>query len=170
MSKRCSLKEAFIERLLDEYQPDWRNGEDITAETKQRIKDYVTSKMPEGLKENAECITDYSIWHMAKKIRQRENLSEPQRSNRGNSGVKVSVCEPNKDDESSTCESVLEAVSKLLQRFGLCVVMAAIELFKKETPANPERGDAGILTPDTSSGIKFPINLDTASKKILEAG
>lgn len=36
--------------------------------------------MPEGLKEEAECIADYSIWNMAKKILERENLSNSVRS------------------------------------------------------------------------------------------
>ncbi|MBU4076704.1 MAG: hypothetical protein KKI06_08370 [Euryarchaeota archaeon] len=91
MTRHCSFKEAFIENQLDELQPGWRNGEDITSETKQKIKDYVASKMPKELIGLEECITDYSIWHMAKKIRERENLPKPQKSNKGN---KVSVLQP----------------------------------------------------------------------------
>lgn len=86
MTHKCTLKESFVERLLDEYQEDWRDGEDITSETKQKIKDYVSSKMPEDLKESAECITDYSIWHMAKLIREREGLPSPKHSNPGKGG------------------------------------------------------------------------------------
>jgi hypothetical protein len=169
MTKRCTLKEAFVEKLLDMYQPDWRKGEDITAETKRKIKDYVTAKMPEGLKEEAQCITDYTIWHMAKKIRQRENLSEPRRSNRGNRG-KVSECEPREDDEPAACDSVMEAVRKLLDKFGLCAVMAAIERFQNETSAIPEREDGRISSMDTSSGTKFPLNFDTIRKQVSESG
>lgn len=173
MTKRCTLKEAFIEKLLDDYQPDWRQGMDITAETKQKIKEYATSKLPEGLKEEVECITEYSIAHMARKIRHRENLSQPKKSNQGNrsnrSGMD-SICNPRKDDEPAACDTVMDAVSKLLERFGLCAVMAAIELFKNKTPANPEREDEGIPQPGTSSGMKFPINLDTESKNISAPG
>ncbi len=91
MTRRCSLKEAFIENQLDKFQPGWRNGENIRAETKQKIREYVSTKMPEDLMEPGECITEYSIWHMAKKIRERENLPKPKRSNEGK---KVSECKP----------------------------------------------------------------------------
>ncbi len=85
------MKEAFIENQLDKFQPGWRNGQDITAETKRKIKEYAFSKMPEELLESEHCITDYSIWHMTRKIRERENLSKPQRSNKGK---KVSERQP----------------------------------------------------------------------------
>jgi len=91
MTQHCSLKEAFIGNQLDKFQPGWRKGEDITSETKKRIKEYAVSKMPEELLESEQCITDYSIWHMAKKIRERENLPKPQKSNKGK---KVSVLKP----------------------------------------------------------------------------
>ncbi len=144
MTKKCTLKEAFIEKLLDKYQPEWRNGEDITAETKQKIKDYVTAKMPEDFKENAECITDYSIWNMAKKIRARENLSKPQRSNRG--GGKVSVCEPRKDSE--TACNVIDIVRDIIARFGFNAVLDAIEMLHNETSTKPEQEDDSISHSD----------------------
>jgi hypothetical protein len=92
MSKQCSLKESFIEKQLDKYQSNWRGGEDITAETKQKIRDYVIEKLPEDLKEDVTCITDYSIWNMAQKIRAREGLPLPKKTNKG----KVSKCESSK--------------------------------------------------------------------------
>jgi hypothetical protein len=149
MTKKCTLKEAFVEKLLDKYQQEWRSGEDITAETKQRIKDYVTAKMPEDFKENAECITDYSIWHMAKKIRQRENLSKPQRSNRG--GAKVSVCEPRESGE--TAQSVIDIVRDIVARFGYNAVMQAIERLQNETPTVQEQEDGSISHSDRIGGI-----------------
>lgn len=76
MTKKCTLKESFVEKQLDKFQPNWRDGEDITSDTKQKIRDYVIKKLPDELKEDVSCITDYSIWHMAKKIRERENLPE----------------------------------------------------------------------------------------------
>lgn len=91
MTRRCSLKEAFIENQLDKLQPGWRKGEDITSETKQKIKEYAVSKMPEELLESEQCITDFSIGHMARKIRERENLPKPKKSNKGN---KVSILQP----------------------------------------------------------------------------
>ncbi len=106
MTKNCTLKEAFIEKQLDKFQPNWRNGEDITAETKQKIKDYVASQMPDELKESASCITDYSIWHMAKKIRKRENLPDPKKSNKGvsvvaptDSGSRENLPDPKKSNK-----------------------------------------------------------------------
>lgn len=80
MTKSCMLKEAFIERKLDEFQENWRTGADITEKTKQKIKDYVASRMPEELQDEAACIADYSIQHMARKIRDREGLPEPKKS------------------------------------------------------------------------------------------
>ena len=82
MTRSC-LKEAFIENQLDKFQPRWREGQDITAETKKKIKEYAATIMPDELIESDKCITDYSIWHMAKKIRLRENLPKPTRSNGG---------------------------------------------------------------------------------------
>lgn len=93
MTRSCSFKEAFIENQLDKFQPGWRKGENIRAETKQKIRDYVASKMPEELIEPEECITDYSIWHMAKNIRERENLAKPQKSNMGNKVSERQPCE-----------------------------------------------------------------------------
>lgn len=92
MGRQCSLKESFIEKQLDKYQPKWREGEDITAETKQMIREYVVEKLPEDLKEDVTCITDYSIWNMAQKIRAREGLPMPKKTNKG----KVSKHEPSK--------------------------------------------------------------------------
>jgi len=99
MTKQCSLKESFIEKQLDKYQPNWREGEDITAETKQKIRDYVVEKLPEDLKEDVTCITDYSIWNMAQKIREREGLPLPKKTNKG----KVSECKPSE----KTCASMV---------------------------------------------------------------
>lgn len=64
MTRRCTFKEAFIEKQLDKFQPGWRNGENIRAQTKQKIKEYVASKMPEGLikPKNALPIIPYGIW------------------------------------------------------------------------------------------------------------
>jgi hypothetical protein len=114
MTKQCTMKEAFVKRKLDEFQPGWRNGEDITAETKQKIREYVASKMPEEFKDDAACLTDYSIRNMANKIRERENLPKPKRTNKGN--AKVAVTEPsnsegqelktqnNTDNKESSCQ------------------------------------------------------------------
>lgn len=96
MTKQCTMKEAFVERKLDEFQPGWRNGEDITAETKQKLRDYVASKMPDEFKDNASCLTDYSIRNMANKVRKRENLPKPKKTNKGN--AKVAVTEPSNSD------------------------------------------------------------------------
>ena len=96
MTKQCTMKEAFIERKLDEFQPGWKNGEDITAETKQKIREYVASKMPEEFKDDAACLTDYSIRNMANKIRERESLPKPKKSNKGN--TKDAVSQPSNSD------------------------------------------------------------------------
>lgn len=119
MTRTCTFKEAFIEKQLDKFQPNWRNGEDITAETKQKIKDYVASQMPDELKESASCITDYSIWHMAKKIRKRENLPDPKKSNKGMPVVAPTDCAGGLQKSSSEgnqkvneCKPQIEKVSK----------------------------------------------------------
>jgi hypothetical protein len=138
MTKQCTFKEAFIEQQLDKFQPAWRNGEDITAETKQKIRDYVISKMPDELKDSAGCITDYSIWHMAKKIRTRENLPEPKKSNKEK---KVSVCKSSQtsdtspralqdEKQESKALSFDDVVDKLIELIGLSsltAVKSAIE-------------------------------------------
>ena len=96
MTKQCTMKEAFVERKLDEFQPGWRDGEDISAETKQKIREYVASRMPEEFKDDAACLTDYSIRNMANKIRERENLPKPKKTNKGN--AKVAVTEPSNSE------------------------------------------------------------------------
>ncbi len=135
MTKQCTLKESFIETQLDKFQPNWRNGEDITAETKQAIRAYVTSKLPEELKDDISCITDYSIWHMAKKIRERENLPEPKKSNKGKRG-KVSIrkaSDKNQHIETTNDSASLASVlGDLIERFGFDVVMEALTKTQKE--------------------------------------
>lgn len=100
MTKQCTMKEAFVERKLDEFQPGWRDGEDITAETKQKIREYVASKMPDEFKDDASCLTDYSIRNMATKIRERESLPKPKRTNKGN--MKDAVSQPSEGQELKT--------------------------------------------------------------------
>jgi hypothetical protein len=143
MTKSCTLKEAFIERQLDKFQPDWRSGEDITAETKQKIKDYVTSQMPDELKESADCINDYSIWHMAKKIRTRENLPEPKKSNKEK---KVSVCKSSQTSDNSlkalqdekqeakalSFDDVVEKLMEIITLSSLITVKSAIEAIEHD--------------------------------------
>ena len=97
MTKQCTMKEAFVERKLDDFQPGWRDGEDISAETKQKLREYVASKMPEELKDDAACLTDYSIRNMANKIRERENLPKPKKTNKGN--AKDAVSQPSNSEE-----------------------------------------------------------------------
>lgn len=38
MSKGCLLKTAFVAKKLDEIQPDWRKGADVTQETNVRAQ------------------------------------------------------------------------------------------------------------------------------------
>src|SRR5659263_273141 len=92
----CALKETFIEKLLDEFQPKWREGEDITAETKELIRARVEDKLPNELKDGIVCISDFSIWNMAQKIRKREGLPLPKKTNKGNQAnhEKVSSAKP----------------------------------------------------------------------------
>ena len=125
MTKTCTLKESFIEKQLDKFQPNWRNGEDITQETKNAIKEYVASKMPAI--EDAECITDYSIWHMANKIRERENLPKPTKTNKGN--AKVSESEPSEVSERKPVSDayIEKSLSKLIEKAGFDRVMAVFE-------------------------------------------
>lgn len=114
MTKQCTMKEAFVERKLDEFQPGWRDGEDISAETKQKIREYVSSKMPDEFKDDASCLTDYSIRNMANKIRERETLPKPKKTNKGNAKVAVSqpsnsenieeITQNNPDNKDSSCQ------------------------------------------------------------------
>ncbi|CAG0948731.1 MAG: hypothetical protein OIN86_12990 [Candidatus Methanoperedens sp.] len=104
MTKTCTLKESFIKKQLDKFQPGWKDGEDITQETKNAIKEYAASKM--SIMDDTECITDYSIWHMANKIRERENLPKPKKTNKGN--VKVSESEPSKVGESKPSDEKVD--------------------------------------------------------------
>lgn len=162
MTKRCTLKESFVEKQLDKFQPDWRKGDDITTETKQKIKDYVASKLHKELKEDANCITDFSIWHMARKIRQREKLPKPKRTNKGK---KVSMHQPQLYEENTAkqidsnkgCDdtyanlsgkerkefascgtgsllTVADAVRELVCLFGYDTVAHALEAIRNETP------------------------------------
>ncbi len=167
MTKRCTLKESFVEKQLDKFQPDWRKGDDITTETKQKIKDYVASKLPKELKEDATCITDFSIWHMARKIREREKLPNPKRTNRGN---KVSVRIPQTNEEGITKQvdsnkenndisanshndeqkeptpsvaehehTLAQAIQALVVTFGYGAVVDALLSIQQKLP--PERGE-----------------------------
>lgn len=134
MTKQCSLKESFIEKQLDKYQPKWREGEDITADTKQKIRDYVVEKLPEDLKDDVTCITDYSIWNMAQKIRTREGLPLPKKSNKG----KVSECKasskvkaPKKEPLSCSSpepENTLEnSIRQLVIEYGIENVQSVLD-------------------------------------------
>ena len=143
MTKQCTFKEAFIKQQLDKFQPNWRNGEDIAAETKQKIRDYVISKMPDELKDSAGCITDYSIWHMAKKIRTRENLPDPKKSNKEK---KVSVCKSSQNSDSSSkseeqhaeiqptklsFDDVVKKLMEIIKMSSLITVKSAIEAIEQ---------------------------------------
>jgi hypothetical protein len=127
MTKTCTLKESFIEKQLDKFQPGWRQGEDIKQETKDKIKQYVASKMPEDIRENAECITDYSIRHMANKIRTRENLPKPNKTNKGT----PTVCEGDASKVSERTpmnDSYIEkGLNKLIEKAGWEKVMQVLE-------------------------------------------
>ena len=135
MTKKCSLKEAFIEKKLDEYQPGWKQGEDITTETKQKIREYVASILPEELEEDATCISDYSIQHMARKIRKRENLPDPNKSNKGNSRGNDKVSETTQEiPKTRTVDNfkeLLEELKGLLEKFPLSDIRKAIDMLGK---------------------------------------
>lgn len=132
MTKQCTLKESFIESQLDKFQPKWREGEDIEQATKDKIRAYILSKLPEELKDDVSCITDYSIWHMAKKIRERENLPEPKKSNKGKKvsehkpDSKVSVSKPSDKEEMSFAD-VTKKLKELINLSSLNTVKSAIE-------------------------------------------
>ncbi len=137
MTKKCTLKEAFIEKKLDEYQPDWRDGKDITTETKQKIREYVASILPEELEEDANCITDYSIQHMARKIRKRESLPDPKKSNKGNSRgngndkVSETTQEMQKTRTANNFKELLKELKGLLDKFPLSDIRKAIDMLEK---------------------------------------
>ena len=116
MTKQCTMKEAFVERKLDEFQPGWRDGEDITAETKHKIREYVASKMPEEFKDDASCLTDYSIRNMATKIRERENLPKPKKTNKGN--AKDAVSQPSNSEELKTQNNIDNGEASCQQNQG----------------------------------------------------
>ncbi len=133
MTKKCSLKEAFIEKKLNEFQPGWRQGEDIKDETKQKIIDYVASIMPAELKDDAACITNYSILHMARKIRERENLPEPKKSNKGNCKRNDKVSEsnasiPEAQKTAGYFQELIAEIKKLAEKFSLSDIRKAMDM------------------------------------------
>ncbi len=73
MTKECTLKEVFIISKLDEIQPDWRTGADVTHETKEKIRQRVFEKYSDLL-EDAECISFRSIKETITRIRDKLNL------------------------------------------------------------------------------------------------
>ena len=132
------MKEAFVERKLDEIQPGWRNGEDITAETKQKIREYVASKMPDEFKDDAACLTDYSIRNMANKIRERENLPKPKRTNKGN--AKVAESKPPIPETEITAgyfREMIEEIKRLAAKFSLSDIRKGLDMLEK-------RQDSGV--------------------------
>ena len=145
MTKHCSLKESFIETQLDKYQPNWRRGEDIAAETKQKIRDYVVEKLPEDLKDDVTCITDYSIWNMAQKIRKREGLPAPKKTNKGKvserkPSTKISISEPEKmkcpkkEPIARSSPEPKNTIQNLVNEYGFDAVQNAIvEIGSEET-------------------------------------
>ncbi len=138
MTKQCTMKEAFVERKLDEFQPGWRNGEDITAETKQKIREYVASKMPDEFKDDATCLTDYSIRNMATKIRERENLPKPKRTNKGN--AKVAESKPSIPESEKTAGHFIELISeikRLAEKFSFSDIRKGLDMLEK-------RQDSGV--------------------------
>jgi hypothetical protein len=138
MTKECSLKEALIERKLDEFQPGWRNGEDIKAETKQKIRDYTDSKIQDDEIRVAACLSDYSIGHMAKKIRARLNLPLPNKTNKGNckGKVKDGVRKP-----SDKPKDVLVAVRKLVSLFPVQKIQDALNTLVNENVRTERNGE-----------------------------
>ncbi|MCJ7617350.1 MAG: hypothetical protein MUO43_12525 [Desulfobacterales bacterium] len=149
MTKECTLKEAFIESKLTEFQPNWKTGEDITAETKQLIKDYVAEKIPSDILEGTECITDYSIWHMAQKIREREGLPAPVHSNKGQISEsepdEVSLCKSGKSKQVSKSKPPLKrTVKKLLKHYSaddIIEVIKKVESEQKNKEKDPENDE-----------------------------
>ena len=73
MTKECTLKELFITSKLDEIQPDWRTGADVTQETKDKIRQRVFEKYSDLL-EDAECISIRSIESTITRIRDKLNI------------------------------------------------------------------------------------------------
>lgn len=130
MTKECSLKEAYIERKLDEFQPGWRNGEDITAETKQKIRDYTNSKIQDDEIKVTACLSNYSIGHMAKNIRKLKNLPKPNKSNKGNrkGRGKESVLTPS---EATEQDNVVDEVPKQEPEVTKCEATHLEEQFKE---------------------------------------
>jgi hypothetical protein len=127
------MKEAFVERKLDEIQPGWRDGEDITAETKEKIREYVASKMPDDFMDDISCLTDYSIRNMATKIRERESLPKPKKTNKGN--AKVAVSEPSPSEgilelktptNIDNKESLVNIIRQLVKLYSLEAVKRAL--------------------------------------------
>lgn len=51
MTKACPLKAAFITSKLDEIQPCWRDGADVTQETKSTIRSYAQEKYKDILED-----------------------------------------------------------------------------------------------------------------------
>lgn len=71
MNEKCSLKAPFIMKMLDEFQPDWRKGADVTQETKHNIMRHVEEKYRSQLDELLEedSISQRSIEKTIGKIR-----------------------------------------------------------------------------------------------------
>lgn len=72
MTKECTLKEAYIIKALDEIQPDWRDGKDVTRTTKDRIRQRIAEKYADIFDpDDSVCITFRSIEKTVTRIREK---------------------------------------------------------------------------------------------------
>lgn len=77
MTKECTLKEMFVVEHLDKIQPGWREGEDVTAATKNAIKTYVLEHYKDviDLFESPDCITTRSLGGAITRAQGKLNIS-----------------------------------------------------------------------------------------------
>lgn len=81
MSKGCPLKTAYVASKLDEIQPEWRNGSDVTQETKIKIQSHAQEKykglLDELLDEADESISMKSIENAICRARKKMGIINP---------------------------------------------------------------------------------------------
>lgn len=125
MTKACPLKAAFITSKLDEIQPLWRDGADVTQETKSTIRSYAQEKykdiLEDILEDADESISIKSIENAIGRVRKQMGIINPR--GKRNSPVRGSSdnCKSKKDksllkDNKKSTEDMLREIIARLQK------------------------------------------------------
>jgi hypothetical protein len=132
MSKGGLLKTAFVASKLDQLQPDWRDGSDVTQETKNKIQKHAHEKykglLDELLEEADESISMKSIDNAICKARKKMGIINP-KGKRKNSPVRGSSKHQIVSDFATNPEAKDTGNKEVYPQIGEQSMLVSINLF-----------------------------------------